>query len=133
MTVTYKKLPKNFSARKLKSFYDEAFPGKTLWQCRNIVKHSSLIIGAFDKKALVGIGRALDDNVYAFITDIFVRPEYRKKGIGAKIVKMLCDRLVKKGVKIIHCSTDKKLAPFYKSAADLEHNPNDITLFLENF
>ncbi len=133
MIITYKKLPKNFSAKKLKFFYDEATPGKTFRQCGSIIKYSSVIIGAFDKNALIGIGRALDDNVYAFLTDILVKPEYRKKGIGAEIVKMLCNWLVKKGIKIIHCSTDKKLAPFYKSAAGLEYNPNNITLFLKNF
>lgn len=133
MTILYKKLPKNFTAKKLKIFYDEAFSGKTLRQCQNIIKHSSVIVGAFDKNVLIGIGRALDDTVYAFITDIIVNPKYQKKGIGAKIVKLLCDHLVKKNVKIIHCSASKKLVPFYKLAAKFEYDSDDITLYLKNF
>ena len=108
-------------------------PGKTPQQCQKMIKYSSVFIGAFDKNILVGIGRALDDNVYAFITDIIVNPRYRGKGIGAKIVKTLCDQLIKKNVKMIHCSTSKKLAPFYKSVAKFEYNPDDITLYLKNF
>lgn len=131
--ITYKKLSKKFPAKKLKIFYDEAFPGKTLRQCKNIIKHSSVIVGAFDKNTLIGIGRVLDDTVYAFITDIIVSQKYQKKGIGTKIVKMLCDQLIKKNVKMIHCSTSKKLVPFYKSAAKFEYDPDDITLFLKNF
>jgi len=133
MTISHKKLPRSFSAKKLKIFYDEAFPGKTLRQCQKMIKHSSVIVGAFDKNTLVGIGRALDDTVYAFITDIIVSPKYQKKGIGAKIVKMLCDQLIKKNIKMIHCSTSKKLAPFYQVAAKFEYDSDDITLYLKNF
>ena len=133
MAILYKKLPRSFSAKKLKIFCDRVLPGKTPQQCQKMIKYSSVFIGAFDKNILVGIGRALDDNVYAFITDIIVNPRYRGKGIGAKIVKTLCDQLIKKNVKMIHCSTSKKLAPFYKSAAKFEYNPDDITLYLKNF
>ena len=87
MDISYKKLSKNFSAKKLKIFYDEAFPGKTLRQCQNMIKHSSVIVGAFDKNTLVGIGRALDDTVYAFITDIIVSPKYQKKALALKSLK----------------------------------------------
>ena len=108
-SIIYKKLKKTFSAEKLKIFFNESLPGKTLSQCQNIINHSSVIIGAFDKSRLIGIGRSLDDTVYAFITDILVNPEYRGKGIGSEIVKTLCDQLVKRNVKVIHCSTEKKL------------------------
>ena len=133
MAILYKKLSKSFSAKKLKKFCCQALPGKTFQQCQKMIKYSSVFIGAFDKNTLVGIGRALDDNIYAFITDIIVSSKYRKKGIGVKIVKMLCNQLIKKNVKIIHCSTSKKLIPFYKSAAKFKYNPDDITLYLKNF
>lgn len=102
-------------------------------QCQNIIDHSSVIIGAYDSKRLVGIGRSLDDKVYAFITDIIVNPDYRGKSIGSEIVKVLCDRLIKRNVKMIHCSTKKKLVPFYQKAVKFEYDPDDITLFLKNF
>lgn len=131
--ISYKKLPKIFSAKKLKIFCDQVLPGKTFQQCQKMIKYSSVFIGAFSKNTLIGIGRALDDNVYAFITDIIVNPKYRKKGIGTKIVKTLCEQLIKKNVKIIHCSTSKKLVLFFKSAAKFDYNPDNITLYLKNF
>jgi len=129
--VTYKKITKKFSAKKLKDFFTESFPGKTLSQCQNIIKHSSVIIGAYDKNHLVGIGRALDDEVYAFITDIIVNPNYRGNNIGTKIVKILCSELKKRKIRVIHCSTEKKLIPFYQGVG-FKYNKNDITLFLKN-
>ena len=79
----------------------------------------------------MGIGRALDDTVYAFITDVIVHHSYQKRGIGSKIVKSLCDDLIKRNIKIIHCSTDKNLIKFYKSAADFKYESGDVTLFLK--
>lgn len=130
---TYKKLSKKFPADKLKFFFNESSPGKTLSQCQNIIDHSSVIIGAYDKNRLIGIGRSLDDKVYAFITDIIVNRDYRGKGIGSQIVKALCDQLIKRNIKMIHCSTEKKLVPFYQSKVKFEYDPKDITLFLKNF
>ncbi len=131
--IIYKKLTKKFSAKKLKIFFNESSPGKTLSQCQNIINHSSVIIGVFDGSHLIGIGRSLDDKVYAFITDIIVNLDYRGKGIGSKIVKVLCDQLIKRNVKMIHCSTEKKLVPFYQSKVKFEYDSENITLFLKNF
>lgn len=132
-SITYKKLSRKFPAKKLKIFFNESSPGKTLSQCQNIIDYSSVIIGAYDNKRLIGVGRSLDDKVYAFITDIIVNSDYRGKGIGSEIVKVLCDQLVKRKVKVIHCSTKKKLVPFYQKAVKFECDPDDITLFLKNF
>ena len=131
--MIYQKLSKQFPAKKLKNFYDQVLPGKTLEQCQNLIKKSSIIIGAFDKNELIGIGRALDDGVYAFITDIMVRPNHQKKGVGSSITKMLCDSLLKKNIKMIHCSTSKRLIPFYQKSAGFEFDSDDVTLYLKNF
>jgi len=131
--MTYQKLSKQFSAKKLKNFYDQVLPGKTLKQCQKLIEKSSSIVGAFDKNELIGIGRALDDSVYAFITDIMVHPNHQKKGVGSRITKILCDDLLKKNIKIIHCSTSKKLVPFYRKSAGFEFDSDDVTLYLKNF
>jgi ribosomal protein S18 acetylase RimI-like enzyme len=130
--IVYKKLAKKFPAEKLKKFYDAALPGKSLLQCANIIKKCS-IVGAFNKKELIGISRSLDDSVYGFITDIIVKPEFRKKGIGKKLVKAICNNLKDKGIKIIHCSTNKKLIGFYKAAEKFEYDSDEITLYRKNF
>lgn len=133
INISYKKLSSKFPAKKLKIFFDESFHGKTLSQCQNIINYSSVIIGAFDNKRLIGIGRSLDDKVYAFITDIIVNPNYRGKSIGSEIIKILCDQLIKRKIKVIHCSTEKKLVPFYQKVMKFEYDPKYITLFLKFF
>lgn len=130
--ITYKKITKRFSAKKMKKFFDESLPGKSLSQCENIIKRSA-IIGAFDNDKLIGIGRSLDDSVYGFITDIIIKPEYRGKGIGSKIVKKICSDLKKNGIKVVHCSTDRKLINFFRSAGKFGYDSNDITLYCKNF
>ncbi|MCX6796075.1 MAG: GNAT family N-acetyltransferase, partial [Candidatus Falkowbacteria bacterium] len=105
--ITFKVLSKKISAKKLHGFYQSALPGKTLNQCQDIIKKSSMIVGAFAGEKLIGIGRGLEDSVYAFITDVIVDRKFRKLGIGTKIVKILCEELMKKKIKIIHCSTEK--------------------------
>lgn len=128
--ILYKKLPRAFSATRLKNFIDQTLPGKTIKQCQNIIRNSS-VIGAFDGNKLVGIGRSLDDTVYSFITDILVHPNYRKKGVGSRIVNELCRYLFKKKIKIIHCSTSKDLVEFYKSVG-FTYDSDDVTLYLRN-
>ncbi len=133
MEIKYKKLSKRFPAAELKRFFDESTPGKTTVQCRNIIKFSSIIIGAFDGDKLVGIARSLDDTVYAFIEDVLVSPKYRKRGVGTKIVRLLCKELIRKKIAIISCDTTKKLIPFYKSATKkFIYNPNNVALYIKN-
>jgi ribosomal protein S18 acetylase RimI-like enzyme len=129
--IIYKKLSKKFSAQKLKKFFDEVLPGKTLDQCQSIINNSSIIIGAYDKNNLIGLNRSLDDGVYAFLTDLIVNPNYRNKGIGTKITKILCQELKKRKIKVIHCSTSKKLIPLFKKI-NFKYNSEDITMYLKN-
>ena len=133
MRITYKKLSKRFPDKTLKNFFDESLPGKTLQQCRNIIKYSSVIIGAFDNNKLISISRALDDTVYSFVADVVVNLNYQRKGIGKKILKTLCNELIKKDVKIILCKTSKNLVPFYKSAANFKYNPKDVLVYIKNY
>ncbi len=130
--IKYKKISKRFSTNKLRDFFNEALPGKTLRQCEDIIKKSQ-IIGAFKENKLIGIVRSLDDGVYGFITDVIVSPKYRKRGIGKKLVRMICQELIHKKIKMIHCSVNKKLVPFFQSAFNFEYDPNETTLYFKNF
>lgn len=134
MNIKYKKLNSDFSADKLKRFFDVAMSGKTKKQCKGIIKNSSVIIGAFDKEKLVGISRSLDDNTYAFLTDVVVLTDYQRNGIGKKLVMLVCEQLKKNNIKIIFCNTSKDLINFYKnSVSEFEYNSDEIILKIENF
>ena len=37
------------------------------------------------------MGRLIGDSIYYIIVDVIVEPDYQRKGIGSKIIKMLID------------------------------------------
>jgi predicted N-acetyltransferase YhbS len=50
---------------------------------------SDLVITAWDKDKLVGISRALTDFCYCcYLSDLAVRLDYQKKGIGKKLIAL---------------------------------------------
>ncbi len=93
----------------------------------NIVKNSYLFVGVLKDKKMIGMGRALSDGVSdAYIQDIVVLKEYRKRGIGNKIVKILIKELERNGVDWIGVVAQPGTTPFYKNIGfDLlkDHTP----------
>jgi GNAT superfamily N-acetyltransferase len=72
---------------------------KDLGFLKAVAQNSSFFAGAFHKGVLVGMGRALSDMVSdAYIQDVIVLKEFRGKGIGQKIVKLLVQELKTLGV-----------------------------------
>lgn len=55
-----------------------------------IVKKTFCFIGAFHQEKMIGMGRAISDGVSdAYIQDVTVLKDFRRKGIGGKIIKEL--------------------------------------------
>ena len=80
-----------------------------------IVKDSAVFVGAFYKKKLIGMGRALSDLVSdAYIQDVTVLKTNRGKGIGKKIIRTLIEELKKKGVDWIGLVAEPGTTAFYK-------------------
>jgi N-acetylglutamate synthase-like GNAT family acetyltransferase len=51
--------------------------------------NSNLVITAWHKQTLVGISRALTDFCYCcYLSDLAVRKEYQKEGIGKKLIEL---------------------------------------------
>ena len=80
-----------------------------------IVKDSAVFVGAFYKKRLIGMGRALSDLVSdAYIQDVTVLKAYRGKGTGKKIIQALIKELKKNGVDWIGLVAEPGTTAFYK-------------------
>jgi ribosomal protein S18 acetylase RimI-like enzyme len=80
-----------------------------------IVKDSAVFVGAFYKKKMIGMGRALSDLVSdAYIQDVTVLKTHRGKGTGKKIIKALIEELKKKGVDWIGLVAEPGTTAFYK-------------------
>jgi spermidine synthase len=51
---------------------------------------------------IIGMGRAVSDRAYdAYIQDVFVKPEFRGRGLAKEITRMIIDRLQRDGMKWI--------------------------------
>ena len=78
--------------------------------------NSCAVAAAYDGKRLIGMGRALGDGVSdAYIQDVVVATEYRKRGIGGAIVRTLVAELRRRGVDWIGLVGAPGTENFYRS------------------
>jgi aralkylamine N-acetyltransferase len=83
----------------------------------DLIKGSFAFAVAIDKKnkKTVGIGRVLSDGLSdAYLQDIIILPEYRKKGIGKKLVLFLVDFCKKRKISWIALISEPNQEDFYK-------------------
>lgn len=81
---------------------------------KNLAQASALFAGAFDKKKMIGMGRALSDlKSDAYIQDVAVLCNYRGRGIGSKIIRILIQGLKARGVDWIGLIGEPGTGAFY--------------------
>jgi len=74
------------------------------------VKNSWYIISAYHNERLVGFGRIICDGVvHALILDMIVHPDYKRKGIGTKILNRMVEKCRSHNIRDIQlfCARDK--------------------------
>ena len=63
---------------------------RTLEDAREMLRHTDVVLCAWDGDQLIGFGRVLTDFVYrATIWDVIVDKAYQRQGIGADIVQRI--------------------------------------------
>ena len=87
---------------------------RTLEQIRIMLANSNVIITLWNKKNLVGFGRATTDQVYrAVLWDIVVSKDLQRVGLGKVIVEeLLRDKKINSAEKVYLMTTDSK--DFYR-------------------
>lgn len=76
---------------------------------------SAVVLGAFDGSRLIGMGRAISDGVSdAYIQDIAVSPDYRRRGIGGEIVRRIVAALQAHGIDWIGLVGEPGTEHFYE-------------------
>ncbi|WP_233488580.1 GNAT family N-acetyltransferase [Blastococcus sp. TF02-09] len=51
------------------------------------------VVGAYRGQDMVGFARAISDGVaFAYLADVFVLPEHRKRGLGRRLVNAMIER-----------------------------------------
>jgi GNAT superfamily N-acetyltransferase len=81
-----------------------------------LIQGSFLFAVAVDKRTghAIGMGRVISDGVSdGYIQDLVVLPEYRKTGIGARIVSTLVKKCVERGISWIGLIAEPDTEKFY--------------------
>lgn len=75
--------------------------------------HCFLIVTLEDE--IIGMGRAISDGASdAYIQDVTIKDEFRKDGLGTKVVSVLVDRLIQDHIEWIGLIAEAGSAPFYR-------------------
>src|SRR6185295_7204732 len=85
---------KDFEPAKLVRLYHQApwAKGRTIENTREMLRHTDVIVTAWDGELLIGFGRVLTDYVYrATIWDVIVDKAYQGQGVGTEIVHRILD------------------------------------------
>ena len=100
----------------------------------SLIGRSFAFAVAVDKKTnkTIGMARVLSDSVSdAYIQDVVVLPEYRKAGIGKKLVLKLIDFCKQRGVSWIALISEPDQEMFYKKLG-FKHMKNYTPMKLED-
>ncbi len=114
------KIIKNIKIEQIIDLYKEAGwwdedDEKNPIKVKKIIKESYIFIGAFIENKLVGMARVLSDGISdAYIQDVIVKENYRKKGIGKKLIIFLLNYLKKKQINWIGLISTPSSKEFYK-------------------
>jgi predicted N-acetyltransferase YhbS len=61
---------------------------------RAMFENSNLIVTAWDRDKLVGVSRTITDRVWSsYLADLAVSPDYKKSGIGKKLIELTRERI----------------------------------------
>lgn len=67
-----------------------------------LIAGSHCFVACMAQGRIVGMGRAVSDRAYdAYIQDVFVKPEFRGRGMAREITRMIIERLQRDGMKWI--------------------------------
>ena len=69
-------------------------PTDDMERIAKMYSNANLIVSAWDEDLLVGISRSLTDFCYCcYLSDLSIRPEYKKLGIGKKLIELTKEKI----------------------------------------
>ena len=90
--------------------------------------HSFPVVSVWDDRRMIGFGRATSDGVYrAVIWDIVVDGDYRKRGLGRKLVETLIAHPHVQGVERVYLFTTHQQG-FYERIGFVENKSTTLVL-----
>jgi GNAT superfamily N-acetyltransferase len=79
-----------------------------------ILSHSLSYVCAYERQALIGfVNLAWDGGLHAFLLDTTVHPAWRRRGIGAELVRRAVETARERGIEWLHVDCAPHLRTFY--------------------
>jgi ribosomal protein S18 acetylase RimI-like enzyme len=93
-----------------------------------MIENTPLYLGAWTDDRMIGFARILTDDVFrAFIEDVIVDVEYRKRGIGREMIRRILARLSHVQEITLHCSEENM--PFYEALGFKPHTSHSMHIW----
>lgn len=100
----------------LNELFAASWPDHLPRQFGAALSRSLTYVGAFAKERLVGfVNLAWDGGRHAFLLDTTVDPEWRRRGIGRRLVAEAAKAAKEKGLHWIHVDYEPRYAAFYRA------------------
>jgi len=81
------------------------------------IENSSFVVSAWEGNTLVGLARALSDDVSIFyLQDVLVRPNYQRRGIGTRLINECLTRYQHVRSKVLLTDDEERQRLFYEKA-----------------
>lgn len=103
----------------LNPLYDVSWPRHRTYDFMPVLERSLVYVCAYDRahgERLIGfVYAAWDGGGHAFLLEPTVHPDYRRRGIGRRLVHHVRDYCRERGLEWLHVDYDEALEPFYAS------------------
>lgn len=111
-----------------------------------VLKRSNLVVGAFDKRKLIGIARAMFDGCEAVIMEFSLELKYQGRnlcynngslmekdlsGIGKRMGTVLREKLTEMGATVIHCYIVKDCEEKFYRSIGFNHNKGHLVYCID--
>ena len=101
----------------LNELFAASWPGHRVRPFQRVLSQSLGHVGALSDKRLVGfVNVAWDGGHHAFILDTTVHPDFRRKGIGTRLVREAVEIASGAGAEWLHVDFEPALVSFYREA-----------------
>lgn len=98
----------------LNALYAVSWPAHTTFDFRPVFERALTYVCAYDRGDLVGsVYVAWDGSQHAFLLEPTVHPAYRRRGIGAELVRRATEEACAAGCEWLHVDYEPDMAPFY--------------------
>ena len=103
------------SVEQLNALFSAAWPDHVSHDFSPVLARSLAYVCAFDGDQLIGfVNVAWDGGVHAFLLDPTVHPDYRRRGVGTRLVTKAATEAGALGAEWLHVDYESQLGEFYR-------------------